>query len=383
MPSIIDLNCFKPVRFTFFLVAGICFYWSAMAQNVKPGFGIESNVMAGRIFKHTKKFQGAIPDISGGGELNLVWKTNGRAAWQQRRNYPTIGLGITYTYYDKNLFGQGIGIYPNLELPLLRRSDWEWTLRFGMSLGYISKQYRPYAPYWDTVNSAMGSRVNNFSLLSSDFRYHLNTHWDIQGGISFTHMSAAKFRLPNLGINLLGAHIGFRYFPNTSNPPKIMRKMPALKNRVLFQMRQGIALTTGESAGSAATPVYISSVSLSKRYWSKNKVLIGLDYAYHQYVYDFMRLQALEPGKESSRAWNAGLYGAHEFLYGRVGLYMQLGVYVRQTLLAKAPIYQRLGMNWYLIQKEKGLIKEMTISTLLKTHFATAELAELGIGIAM
>lgn len=383
MPFAFGSYGFKSALFAFFLVTGLCCSYSLLAQNAQPGFGLETNLMAGRIFKHTQKFKGNIPDVSGGGELNLVWKTSGKASWQQRRNYPTIGLGITYTYYDKEVFGQGVGIYPNLELPLIRHSGWEWTIRFGMSLGYISKQYRPYAPYWDTINSAMGSRINNFSLLSSDLRYHINEHWDVQGGISFTHMSAAKFRLPNLGINLLGAHIGFRYFPNTSNPPKIMRKMPVLKNRILFQMRQGIALTTGESAGSAATPVYISSISLSKRYWAKNKVLIGLDYAYHQYVYDFMRLQALEPGKEHSRAWNAGIYGAHEFLYGRVGLYMQLGVYVRQTLLSKAPIYQRLGMNWYLIQREKGLVKEMTISTLLKTHYATAELAELGIGIGL
>ena len=62
--------------------------------------------------------------------------------------------------------------------------------------------------------------------------------------------------------------------------------------------------------------------------------------------------------------------------------YTHLDVYKRQ-ILPKAPIYQRIGMNWYIRQQEKGLVKELYISTLLKTHFATAEFAELGIGIGL
>lgn len=377
------LVAFYSHRFAFLWAIVLCCNGNIWAQQGKAGFGIETNLLGGRIFKHTQNFRGPIPSMSGGVELNLVWKTDGKADWQQRRQYPTLGLGLSYIHYDKENYGAGVGVFPNLSLPIWCKQNWEWTIRFGMGLGYISKQYRPYAPHWDTLNNAIGGRVNNFSLFSSDVRYHINQHWDLQAGINFTHMSSAKYRVPNLGINLLGAHIGFRYFPNTAYPTKIKTQLPVLKNRILLQARLAVALSTGESAGSAATPVYISSLSLSKRYWGKNKIIVGLDYGYHQAVYDFMRFQALETGNERNRAWNAGLFAAHEFLYGKVGLYMQVGAYVRQTLLAKAPIYQRLGMNWYLLQNEKGLIKELTITTLLKTHYATAELAELGVGIGL
>ncbi|MBL7711303.1 MAG: acyloxyacyl hydrolase [Chitinophagaceae bacterium] len=364
----------------FILFTGICAGPAAMAQ---PGFGIEGNLAAGRIFKHTARFKGPIPALSGAADLNFVWKTYGKSEWQQRRCYPTVGLGFTYAYYDNRHYGQSIGFYPNLQLPLIERKNWEWTLRFGMGLGYISKGYTPYAPEWDTLNNAIGARINNFSLLSSDIRYHLDEHWDIQAGISFTHMSSAKFRLPNLGINFIGGHIGFRYFPASSQPAKITRQLKPLRNRLLLQARQGIAVSTGESPGSAATPVYLSSLYLSKRYWGKNKVFAGIDYSYHQSIYDFMRLQGLETGNEKQHAWKSGLFAGHEFLYGRVGLHLQFGVYIHQALLRSAPIYQKLGMNWYLIQKEKGLIKELSISTLLKTHYSTAELAELGVGISL
>jgi hypothetical protein len=229
----------------------------------------------------------------------------------------------------------------------------------------------------------MGARLNNFSLLSSDIRYHINQHWDVQVGFSFSHMSSARYRQPNLGINFVGAHIGFRYFPVSSQPEKVFRQLAPLKNQWLVNVRQGIGMLTRESPGSAATPVYLSSLYLSKRYWSKNKILCGIEYAYNQNVYDFMRLQAINQGNEQSESWNAAIFVGHEFLYGRVGLQLQMAAYLRQTLLPKAPIYQRLGMNWYIRQQEKGLIKNIFVSTLLKTHFATAEFAELGIGIGL
>lgn len=356
---------------------------SVSAQNGSPGFGIESNLLGGKIFKHTSRFKGPIPAFSGGVDVNLVWKTYGKASWQQARHYPTLGLGFTYVYYDKNIYGQSIGCYPNLELPLFKKSNWEWTVRFGMGLGYISKHYAPYAPNWDTLNNAIGGHINNFSLLSSDLRCHLNSHWDIQAGISFTHMSSAKFRLPNLGINFLGGHVGFRYFPNMADPAKITRKMSPLRNRLLLQARVGLAMSTGESPGSSATPVYLSSVYVSRRYWGKNKLFAGIDYSYHQAIYDFMRLQAIDPGNESKGAWKSGVFVGHEFLYGRVGLHLQMGYYIHGGVLNSAPVYQKLGMNWYILQQEKGLVKELSISTLLKTHYAVAELAELGIGIGL
>lgn len=362
------------------LLSVFCLAAEAGAQSV-PGFGIEATALAGRIFKHTQRFSGPIPALSGGIDLNFLWKTRGTADWQYRRHFPTIGLGITYTHYDGQYYGQSIGIYPNLELPLIRRSNWEWTLRFGMGLGYISKRYAPYAPYYDTLNNAIGGHVNNFSLLASDLRWHLNEHWDLQGGINFTHMSSAKFRLPNLGINLLAAHAGVRYFPLRAKPQTEARSLAPLPNRWLIQLRQGIAMSTGESRGSAATPVYLSALFVSKRYWSKNKVYAGFDYSYHEALYDFQRLQGIHPGSEKNYAWKSGLYAGHEFLYGRVGLVTQIGVYIHQAILPSPILYQKLGMNWYLRQSENGPIKECFVSTLLKTHYATAELAELGLGI--
>lgn len=357
---------------------------ATLAQQYQEGFGMESNLFAGRIVKHSAKFTLPIPDLTTAAEINLVWKTAGREAWQRRRHYPVLGLGITYTDYGNNqVYGQSIGIYPNLELPFIRGKKLEWTGRIGMGLGYISKHFSRSTPDWDTLNVAIGSHINNYTLVTSDVRYHVNRHLDLQLGVNFSHMSSAVYRKPNLGVNFVGAHIGVRYFPGSSAPQRIEAPTPALKNRWLLQARQGIAMTTTGSAGSAAYPVYLSSLYVSKRYHSHNKVFAGIDYSYHEGIYAFMRNFEIFPGHEKQHAWKSAAFVGHEFIYGRVGLLMQVGVYTHEAYLKFDPVYQKLGLNVYLRQKEKGLFKEVFVAALLKTHMTQAELAELGLGIGL
>jgi hypothetical protein len=348
----------------------------------KNTFGIETNLLGGKIFKHTKRFTGPIPSFSSGTEINFIWKLNGKKDWQIRRNYPTIGIGTTYIHYDSENYGYSIGIYPNIELPIYKNPHFDWYIKLGMALGYISKRQENYAPNFDTLNNAMGAHINNFSIFQTGIRRQINNHWHIHGGLAFTHMSSAKYRLPNLGINYIGAFIGARYLFNIEEKKIENTVVPNLKSRWLFQIRKGIGMHTGESIGSAATPVHFSSIYFSKRYWSKNKLFIGIDHSYHQSVYDFLRLQSIHLGTEKQHAWKAAIFTGHEFLYGRVGLHLQVGFYIKQAYLTSPFMYQKLGMNYYLIQHETGIIKELSISTLLKTHYATAETAELGIGLS-
>ncbi len=356
---------------------------NSIAQSTaEPGFGMEMNIMAGKVVKHSAKFTLPIPSLSGAAEVNFLWKTYGKKDWQRRRKYPTLGIGIAYTNYGNDkIYGQSIGIYPNLELPIYRSPKLEWTMRLGMGLGYISKRYSRTAPTWDTLNVAIGSHINNYTLFTSDLRYKVNSHWSLQAGINFSHMSDAAYRKPNLGINLVGAHIGVRYFPNTSNPKRTTTTPIKLRNRWLIQARQGIAMTSSGSGGGPVYPVYLSSLYMSKRYHTNNKFFAGVDYSYHHDIYAFLKNYDLTPGKERQQSWKSAIFVGNEFIFGHVGLLLQVGVYTHEAYLKLDPYYEKFGMNWYLLQREKGFLKEIFIATLLKTHLTQAELAELGLGI--
>lgn len=355
---------------------------SANAQDHKPweGFGIETNVYAGKIFRHTPKFPTQLPDMVNTFEVNFVSQTYGTKPWQQRRNFPVVGFGIAYTDYGiDSIYGKCVSIYPNLEIPIIRKKNIEWTMRAGFGLGYITQSYRRY-PTFDTINTAIGSRVNNYSIFATDLRYRINEHVDVQAGLNFSHVSNAALRAPNLGINTYGAHVGIRYFPVTNQPEKIIHDQTPLKNRWLIQGRIGLAGKEQAAPDGPIYPIYILTAYASKRYWSKNKLLMGVDYSYHPEIYTFLRNNEIAVGEERANSWRGAVFVGNEFLVGRVGILFQVGVYWHNIYNAENAFYEKLGGNFYIINKETGILKELYLSMLLKVHMEEAELVEAGLG---
>ncbi len=373
------------VIFTFSLV--ICtsvphWQWAQQLSDWR-GFGAESNIMMGKMIRHTPKFTGPISDRVYAVSLNFLKQTYGQKDWQQRRNYPVIGFGVMYiNYNDPAVYGEAIGVYPCLQLPVIRGANWEWTVRAGMGLCYVSKPYERL-PEPNTENVAIGGHWNNMSPFSTDLRWQMDDHWALQAGISFAHVSNAAFQQPNLGINTYGAHIGVRYAPVSARPERIHKDLKPLKNRWLLQAHTGIAFIESSPPDGPLYPVYTTALYASRRYWSKNKVYAGMDMYFNKAKYSYLKSKEHFPGHEMEHATQIAVFAGHEFLLGRIGLTFQAGYYIRKMAEQTETMYQRLGGNLYLVQQEKGLFKEVFLSAVLKTHMATAELFEMGIGIGL
>ena len=353
---------------------------SAQTAEKLVGSGIETNFTAGKVFKHTEKFRAEVPDHSTSFEVNYIHQTHGKKPWHQRRNFPLLGFAFSYTNYGiDSIYGKCLAIYPNLEIPVVKGKYFEWTFKAAFGLGYATRKFERH-PTWDTLNTAIGSHFNNYSYFATNLRYRINEHWDVQAGLNFSHMSNAAFRQPNLGINMYGAHIGARYFPVSSRPEKVISDLQPLKNRWLGQIRFGISGTELSAADGPLYPVYLVSAYASKRYLSKNKAFAGVDYSYHEHVYAFQRNNEVNVGKEKANSWKGSFFFGNEFLYGRVGLMFQVGIYFKQATLAQDPYYQKLGANVYAYHSEIGILKVLLASVLLKTHLTQAELVEIGIG---
>lgn len=373
----------KAVRVVVFIILLLCHHIIQAQNKQGAGFGIETNFHAGRIYKHTENFKPPVPDLTTAVEVNFLWQTYGKKEWQQRQNYPLAGFGITCTNYGiDSIYGKCISIYPTLQLPIIKGKKLEWTARVGCGLGYVTKHYER-APNWDTINNAIGSHVNNYTVFATDIRYHINEHWDVQAGGNFSHVSNAVLRAPNLGINVYGGHIGLRYFPVTSQPERIVSDLPKLPNRWLLQFRAGFAASESSIPNGPLYPIHILSMYGSRRYKGKNKFFVGADYAYYKGVEAFLKNNEIFPGQEKQHSWNSSVYIGNEFVFGIVGIHLQVGYYIKETTLKQDPYYQKLGGNIYLMQHEKGIVKELFTSLMLKTHKTQAELAELGIGIGL
>ena len=344
------------------------------------GFGIEANAIAGKVYKHEKKFTLPIPALTTGLDINLLQHTYGKKVWEQRRKYPTIGLGFAYINYGiDSIYGHCFGLYPNLTIPLISGKKLEWTLRMGDGIGYVTKEFRRTHPV-DTINVAIGAHFNDFVMFMSDLRYHINQHWDMQLGANITHISNSSYHKPNLGINMIGAHFGACYYPVTAKPAHIVNNIESLKNRWLIQARLSMAFVSGYTSGGPLYPVYITSGYVSRRWISKNKMFAGLDYAYYQNIYAYLRNNEIDPGHEKQNSWKSAVFAGNEFLLGRVGVVLQVGYYLQEAALKTAPFYEKIGGHYYFVQKEHGPIKEFFLSAFLKTHETVAELGEVGFG---
>lgn len=367
-----------------FCMAASCFCVAqdSGAANPPPwsGFGIEVNPFGGKVFKHEAKFRLPIPDLSSGLDVDFVLHSYGKKSWEQRRNYPIIGFSVTYTNYGNNsVYGQAVGITPNIILPIVSGRKLQWTVRIGDGIGYVTNHFRRTAPI-DTINGAIGSGVNDFAFFSTDLRYHINTHWDIQLGAQFTHISDASFDKPNLGVNFYGGHLGFSYYPVTSKPTLIKRKLEPLRNRILVETRLSMAYVSSEAPGGPLYPVYLASGFVSRRWRNVNKMFVGLDYSYHSDVYAFLKNNEIDPGHEAQNSWKSAIFFGNEFMLGRIGVVLQVGIYIKQAVLRTDPYYEKIGGHYYIIQKETGPIKELFLSAFLKTHKTIAELGEFGFG---
>src|SRR5690606_14395659 len=105
----------------------------------------------------------------------------------------------------------------------------------------------------------------------------------------------------------------------------------------------------------------------------------GVDASYHKHIEAFLKNNEIEVGHEAAHSWKGAVFAGNELMFGRVGILMQIGVYVKQASLLTDKWYQKVGGNFYLWQQEKGVIKECAVGVYLKTHKAQAELSEFAL----
>lgn len=354
----------------------------AKEPTIRPGFGIDASLLGGRVFKHEKKFTLPIPAFTTGADVNFVWHTYGRKEWEQRRHYPRIGLALAAINYGiDSVYGTMAGVYPNITLPLVSGNRLEWNLRLGTGISYVTRRFSR-TDGANTVNVAVGAHVNDLIMLKTDLYWLVNRHCSIHAGAFVNHISNGSVRKPNLGVNVAGISAGVAYFPNTSRPAIIHRELAPIPARWLLQLRGGMSVVSANTPGGPMYPVYVSTASVSRRWRGVNKAFAGIDYSYHPGLLAQLRDNGQEPhGQQQPR--KAAVLAGNEFLMGRVGIGLQAGAYLLKGYLQKEDVYQKVSLNYYAVQRERGPVKEVFAYISLKAHLNVAEMGELGIGVGL
>jgi len=359
----------------------VCFFPIVCNGQLGKGISIEPNLHIGKIYKHTPNLTFSVDDISTGIELNFTNKKYGKKAWHQQLKYPKGGVALFYYHLgDTDLFGQSIGVVPNIIFPVFNLKKLDSSFQLGWGLAYVTKRFDPID---NTENNALGSNFNSINTFKYQLGYRFSPSCKINLGASFTHYSNGASQLPNFGINIPALVIGASFTPSPIQKRDfIQHDLDKINNRWGISVHLDLAYKEVKPAGGPRYPFYVASLSGVYRLSAVQELSIGIDYEYNKSFYIFgLHTSTFLSEKEARRgSTRLGIFLADEFLFGNVGLYGQVGTYIpgynRNTRFF---LYTKLAMRYYLPAFGKPKTK-FYIGLYLKSHKITAEYLALGIG---
>jgi hypothetical protein len=357
------------------------FFLQALAQqdSVSNGVSFGLRYFGGQIYVHTNKIYLDAPRYSSGVEFSYQKQTTGTKDWHQRFGFPEVSVNGFYSNNGSKALGYAVAIYPAIQFKVVSTVRSQIFFKVGGGLGMSSKRWQRI-PASDSLNNFVGSRLNNFSMFQLGWRQDVHQHITLQAGLHFYHLSNAAARSPNFGINTLGVHLGINYHLQKvvhHFPKRVLQKQP---NPLNIGLAGIFGMAEDKAPNGPIYPIATGSISLQQMYRKKSRVIFGADATRNNRSYALIRntFQYNANGRYIT-PWQITAFLGHEFLFGKIGLPVMAGVYLTRPL-GGPRIYQKLGLNYHFFESRSQFIKDTYLTLLLKTHFAQAQHAELGIG---
>jgi len=123
--------------------------------------------------------------------------------------YAGIGLYFANFYNDNDALGTPFALYA-FQGTTLNDFSKPFKIKFEWQLG-ASFNWKPYDPFDNHENIALGSSSNVYVSLNLYGSYQIAPSWDLDFGVGMSHFSNGASRLPNKGINLFSPFFEFKY----------------------------------------------------------------------------------------------------------------------------------------------------------------------------
>ncbi len=336
------------------------------------------------LVRHTPKLTIRTGQATPGWEIGLRFPTFGRRDWQVLQHFPTLGLALCRFELGDSAHGAAWGLVPNLTVPIFWGKNWAATFRFGTGLAYVT---RPYDYFSNPRQNALGSHWNNVTQFRVGAEARLSGHLRVLAGGSFTHFSNGGTELPNYGVNLPGGYLGIAYSPE--NEPLVRKRTVNRTPEKRFGALAHVGLAYVEYSVLDGPRYPIWSASLAGT-WQMNRVnrwLLGLDWEFNGAIAAwFYQTSAFLTEEQSNQfATRFAVKVADEFLFGDLGVELQVGIYTGEGRFNRAllsPFFTKLGIRYYL-PRLPGLPLRPHVGIYLKAHKAIAEYISVNVGFQL
>lgn len=337
---------------------------TAVAQH---GWSFGSQLHHGFLWPHRTTTWGLVERHAPAVEVFAERSVRGDRSWHHRYLMPRYGLGVLYTGMgNAERIGSCVRVIPYLYLPFVRHERSAFGMRVGWGIGYVDK---PFDRRYNHRQIAIGSRINTAIQLMPQYRMHRGP-WTFLGGIGIDHWSNGSFRLPNLGLNYLSAHLGASYRIGASPIPAQAIDTTTTSTRTewsvvgAFGVNESVRPLTGQHT--------VFSL-VAQRQWTvtpRSAFAAGMD------LFNKGTLRELAPElaeRPRTACTQLGVHGGYALLLGRGEVFLQMGAYVFSPAPDEAPVFHRLGGRLRMHKHWMGSIA-------LKSHYAVADHWEFGIG---
>lgn len=304
--------------------------------------------------------------------LNLSKRTRGKNDWEKIYNYPSYGISLFYSTLGNNkIHGSEIAVTPYFHVDIVSRNKFNFFNETGVGIGYVTKIFDAKENY---MNIAVGSHLNIHFNLKFGANYQFSRKLRLNAGLSFDHFSNANSRNPNLGINWVTMFVGLGYAAG-SVTPIVEREVASHKKSFGYE---AIASVGGKRSRGVANPdfYYTASLTFEMKWKIIRTIHLGIGADMFHDPSAKAEMEALNKfNYERSNDFRTGIHLSQEFIYSRLSLILQQGIYIGMTDSVN-------GNRVY----NRGVVRLQTnnkvfIQLAMKSHLHVLDYPELGLGV--
>ena len=383
-----------------------------------------------------------------GGELAFELASDGSKQWHKDFNMPDLGFALqVLDLGNPEITGQMISLYPYINIPMVNSEKIRFSAKMGMGAAFCTKPCDLEAAIADPraikqkaadYNFAIGG-VFNFAIsagLNIEVPVHKNV--SLTADVMFNHFSSASTSQPNSGFNMFNGYVGLKYLFN-EELERVDDREGIIRNEEYSTPNS--SLLTPNSLKRWSGEVILSG-GFKKLYYKDNKYFgtasLNLEGYYHtcrqhriglglDLFYDGAYAQTVAQDASGKYYWTKenthfgrtftpnnnfenklrlGLNIANELTIGKVGVFLQVGLYLYDPVknmepggeileaLNKGETPKKKGLFYaYDIDKEDGwnyfrlgvkyhITKDFLVNLSFKTHLQKVDFFELGVGYA-
>ena len=309
-------------------------------------------------------------------EVNISTENNHSSSWRKLYNYPELGLSMAYTNFDHQAdLGSLASLIAYIEFTILRYRKLYSYFFIGTGLAYLEK---PYNIEHNPENKAIGTHFNNNTRFALGLEYQISPNINLISRACFNHMSAGMMNLPNWGLDIPGLSLGLSYKQKHKKTLRYSKALEdSIKGSLFLKTRFGIVSKEVNHLNGPSYAVYLFSMQLGKYLASWNKLMVGINISENKVIQAFSENSDINRRYKLFNSNPLSIEIGDELLFSNIGFSGQIGYYLHYPYLKPAPIYTRLGLQYY-------FAKHLAyIGVNLKAHNARADYIEWCIGFQL